>query len=559
MNLRTSFLDQKNFSFALIFLFLLSFIAYGNGLNNEFLIDDFGLVVSNSISSLGLIPDAFGRTFGGQYYRPFVTISFIFDYFFWKLNPFGFHLSNIILHSINAILFFIFLYMLFENFELSLLTSVLFAIHPINSVSVNYISDRGNLLAGIFMLSSLISFGYGYKLGLKRGYGFGFLLFVCALLCRENAMIFPLYLAGVLLFLYRKNTARFIAAAFIFVSVIDITYIVLRSYYFPLSTAVYKNHFPLFSLERLHVFFIMIWEYLSLAVFPYGVVFFRKINPAQLNWLNVLCFSLICSGIVFLVRVFRKNRIFVFGLIWFLIGVVPLYKLLDARPEIGYVMQDSWVYFSSMGIFLIFSSLILFFKKHMHQIIYFIFVAIIFLTFVIATVYSNLLWKDSKTYCTYWLKYLPENPIAYISLGYYYLQNKDYELALYYYKKALDKNKVERDGEIFISKKTGKIYSQMGAAFYKQKIFNQAARYFIRALKINPNDLMAAFGLANTYYRQRDFKKAEEYYVRTLQINPRLIKARSNLVLVYKEIGDEHKALKQLQLIRSLNRYKFKE
>ncbi|MCX5871015.1 MAG: hypothetical protein NTY00_10390 [Deltaproteobacteria bacterium] len=97
----------------------------------------------------------------GFYYRPLLMISFIIDKFLWGLEPSFMHLENIMLHACNTILvFFIAKQVCSEpaknNFELPLLAALFFALHPVNTESVNWISGRTDLLGTAFTLLSVV-------------------------------------------------------------------------------------------------------------------------------------------------------------------------------------------------------------------------------------------------------------------------------------------------------------------------------------------------------------------------------------------------------------------
>ena len=100
----------------------------------------------------------FPGTAGGGYYRPLIGLSYYFDSFAWLLSPEIMHFENILLHLLNSLLVFGICCHLSIHLSdipsIPLLTTLLFALHPVNSESVNWISGRTDLLAGFFILSS---------------------------------------------------------------------------------------------------------------------------------------------------------------------------------------------------------------------------------------------------------------------------------------------------------------------------------------------------------------------------------------------------------------------
>ncbi|QOX79157.1 glycosyltransferase family 39 protein [Trichlorobacter lovleyi] len=97
----------------------------------------------------------------GGYYRPFIGISYMIDRFWWFLDSKIMHFENILMHLFNTIMVFFTAISLYKTEKdsastLPLFTAVLFALHPINTESINWISGRTDAMACMFVLSSLL-------------------------------------------------------------------------------------------------------------------------------------------------------------------------------------------------------------------------------------------------------------------------------------------------------------------------------------------------------------------------------------------------------------------
>ena len=181
-----------------------SLAIYINSLGGDFIWDDIEQIVENpAIKDIGNIPSFFtsdlwrlisNPTIGSYYYRPFFLLSLAVDYNLWKLNPFGYHISNLILHAISSFMVYLVGRRLFSNHMAAFIGSMLFAVHPVHVESVAWVSGRTDPMAALFFLLSF----YLYML-FKDGKGFTMLVFslttyLFSLLSKEIGITLPLLL-----------------------------------------------------------------------------------------------------------------------------------------------------------------------------------------------------------------------------------------------------------------------------------------------------------------------------------------------------------------------------
>ncbi|MBN3038164.1 MAG: glycosyltransferase family 39 protein, partial [Candidatus Omnitrophica bacterium] len=251
---------------------LLGFSVYGNCLGGEFILDDEALVRDNlSIKRWSNIPKIFSEDIaasvetGSTFYRPLQMLTYMFDYSLWRLDPKGYHLSNVLLHILVSLSLFWLINMLYNNRLLSLLASLFFLSHPIHTEAVAYISGRADPLACLFMLLSFIF----YIRYLRKENMASFLLiiisYVLSLLSRENSLILPLIL---LLYHYIfKEKIRLKP----FLSVLSLTafYIIIRFTLlrFLLAGGVY--HTRLY--QRIPGFLVALASYIRLLFAPFDL------------------------------------------------------------------------------------------------------------------------------------------------------------------------------------------------------------------------------------------------------------------------------------------------
>jgi len=187
----------------LLSIILVAFLTYSDILGYFFTAtDSLSLIDSSRIKSIkdvGRIltePLMNGTEFARdwKYYRPLTTLSFSLDYSVWKLNPFGYHLTNLILHVIVSVLvFFLVRFLTKGKLFPAWLSSIIFTSHPILVENVPGTARRQDILAALFLLISLLLF-FKHLSGasLKRRFlFFSIFFYALSLGAKEIAIILP--------------------------------------------------------------------------------------------------------------------------------------------------------------------------------------------------------------------------------------------------------------------------------------------------------------------------------------------------------------------------------
>ncbi len=147
-----------------------------------------------------------------EHYVPLAWLTFGVDYHFWKDAPFGYHLTNVLLHSINAALFFLLALAILRiggrgratssgNGMLfgAAFASLFFSLHPLRVESVAWVTERRDVLSGLFYLLALLAYLRAFRDAedsrpRRQYYWACFVLFVLALLSKEMAVSLPVAL-----------------------------------------------------------------------------------------------------------------------------------------------------------------------------------------------------------------------------------------------------------------------------------------------------------------------------------------------------------------------------
>ena len=183
--------------FQVLLLCVVVFSIYYVSMFSEIsLLDDRDAVLALSkIEHMELRSIFFPNSAKGEYYRPLIGVFYMIDRFAWDLDPLVMHLENIFFHLLNVLLFFLVSKELFKKTGektryLPLLSSLLFAVHPMATESVNWISGRTDLLAGTFILFAtliLIRFRENRPWWYWPAIGLSVL---CGMLAKETALAF---------------------------------------------------------------------------------------------------------------------------------------------------------------------------------------------------------------------------------------------------------------------------------------------------------------------------------------------------------------------------------
>ncbi|HEY3308657.1 MAG TPA: hypothetical protein VGJ93_09405 [Desulfuromonadaceae bacterium] len=227
------------------------------------LVDDQVVLTDLFNSGLSSLKDIFlPQGEKGGYYRPFIGLSYYLDKVVWDLDVRSMHLDNILMHLINVLLLFCIMRLVIRNKEgihgyLPLLAAVVFALHPIVTESVNWISGRTDLMAGNFVLASavlllmyrssrlkryLVAAIAAIVLGLfSKEASFGMIIATCFLLSAKNIRTDGIEEDGILLGNDSKSPYRISGLPFmLFVfAIITIEVLYVGNYWFALIGCVF--------------------------------------------------------------------------------------------------------------------------------------------------------------------------------------------------------------------------------------------------------------------------------------------------------------------------------
>jgi hypothetical protein len=356
------------------------FLSCFNVINNYFLDDTF-FQLGRYLFKTPSIVEYFRDSPSGVYLRPVSFLSWAYNYTVFGPNPVPYHLIILVSHALASVLLFAFMLRISRNRFLSLLTGIIFAIHPLSSEVVARVINRDDIFCMIFYLVSIISFSLVRR---KKAYYFISLAsFILALLCKEMALTLPAMIIIYDLLFSGQN-------AFSKNDIIDklksySPYFIILSLYLaakliaPLhGTYGYlaEGYPPFYRIFKEYGLFKGSMIYLAKAVYvPYKFLLFpinKFIFKEHAKMIKIFILLIICVPVavstIFNFKKFIYNRITIFGFLFIFFGAIPVCFLLGTIDyNKGGLINSRYLYFATAGFSIVIANCVnsICFKKGM--------------------------------------------------------------------------------------------------------------------------------------------------------------------------------------------------
>lgn len=333
--------------------------AYIPTFSGEFILDDRPLVKDNLFIRGFVSPFAYlshedgvgtegVASYHTGYYRPLISILYTIDYKIWGMKPWGFRLTNLILHLITCIA----LYQFFITLEARRLpafaVALLFGLHPINTESVAWVSSRNNIMVTLFSLISFICYVKGARERKIWARLVSYATFFAALASKEFAiMLLPI------LFLYNRLICKD-SKAMRGEIVTYGPYIAILLFYFMLranaiGSLVTPVSAPGFWRSIYFAPFLILYD-LKLIILPYGLHSYIIHYPENvISWQAFAGFTLVILLAVVLWKE-RDNKMLLFSLLSFLAALLPVLNIVHTSAVTKVSMR--WLYFPMTFLFI---------------------------------------------------------------------------------------------------------------------------------------------------------------------------------------------------------------
>ncbi len=544
-----------------VILVLASILVYSNTFKNPFTWDDENLILENKyVQNIKNIPLFFTAKYWRymhpgikDHYRPITVISVAIDYFIWKDNPFGYHLTNLLLHILNCILVYMLGLMLMRGhceersdeaipnkrllrgglrqtlaMIVPFLAAILFATHPIHTESVTWIKNRFDLISLAFFLSSLLLFIRYTKEDKSNIVYLGALFsFFLVLLSKEMSITLPfILLIYVLYFIPKEERKETIKATIPFFGFAAF-YIILK--YTELLKTVSSSDSPgLMLFPHILLVFKTIACYIKLLILPVNLNAERMLEvPVSILEPTML---LSVSGIIVLIfiAIFTYNRLRIasFSVLWILCTLLPASNIifLASRP-----IAEQRLYIPSAGFCLLLAFCLNLLYENKLQRIAVSLTALILIFYSYTTFMRNFDWRDPLTFWVKTAAASPRNFRVHNNLGSAYYNLGRYLDAIALYKKSIE-----------INPGFAMAYNNLGAAYRNIGKNDEALEAFNKAIMLNPNDAEAYNNLAVALYEKSGLTdKAVKYFQRAIELKPDYAEVYNNFAAaLYAEFGN---------------------
>ncbi|NIP30993.1 MAG: hypothetical protein GTN59_10655 [Candidatus Dadabacteria bacterium] len=547
--------------FLTIGFFVFGFVLYAISLNNEFVWDDVEVIKKSYFnferSTLkSIIIPAVSEVKKLLYYRPTIPMTYIVDWNFWKLNPFGYHLSNSIYYSFTIVAIFFLsrrlagIFNIKNVFLFSVITTLLFTMHPMHVESVSWIAGRTDVLCTMFFLFAL---GF-HILSHKRLYLIPVvcLFYIFALFSKEVAVAFPFlvicmdFLVGRAL--YRSNIVKY--AVYLFIMGM---YLYLRSRSFVNVPEVYNQEIVggsggadqfQYYLNMLKIFIVAYAYYLKQLFFPYTFNSFVTYLPTQTlyTFVSIILISVI---VIFFFYSYRAKKKFItLNIFWVLLTLGPS-VLIAIFAFIATPVSERYLFLPSAGFCLLIGYILTeFIDKPGTRKISLGVTAILLCSYLFFTIDRQSVWKTRLNLWQDASSKSDRHAIPHINYGMALLDAGRTDEAIEEFNISL------RPG--VKNTPTGRAIAanNLGVAYINKRDYKNAAKTLLIALESDPSfhKTYYHFGLlyyikANTSKLNEDYMHSQKYLVQATQINPRYGKAFLLLAKLNSNFGQKKKAV----------------
>lgn len=502
-------------------------------------------------------------TFFLGHYQPLSWMSYSLDYLIWGTNPVGYHLTNLLLHAVNAALFYLLALRLLALAKASddegslragaCFAALFFALHPLRVESVAWATERRDVLSGLFFLLTLLAYVKAAtserSAECRRWVGLAFVAYVLSLLAKATGMTLPVVLVVLDVFplkrlnpiagAWRGAPARtiwleklpFLAAAI----ATAVAAFMAQSASGAMDTM--RTHSLLHRIAQASFGF---WYYLVKTVFPFRVYPMYDLPMQFSPWEPVYVASFVCAAAVTAVLFLKRRRwpAALASWIYYAALIAPVSGIAQSGSQMvadrySYLSCLSWALLAGGGFACLWRR-----RPHFDPIIRHgvpFAAAALLLSLAFLTERQIARWRDSESLYRYVVAYTPRpSKIAFNNLASLLAERGQFDEAIGYFRRAVE-----------IDPKYDEARSNLGNALNAQGKTAEAMAQYREALRSNPNSLVAHHYLAIALAREGKIDEAVEHYRKAVAIDDGFLEGHNNLGMLLAARGQYPEAIEQ--------------
>jgi protein O-mannosyl-transferase len=507
-------------------LIAITWAVFGQTLSHDFVnFDDPTYVSENDHVRAGLnwrgVAWAFTHIHSHNWH-PLTSMSHMLDCQLFGLKPSAHHFVNVLLHSATAVLLFFLLEQMTRNLWSSAFVAAIFAIHPLRVESVAWISERKDVLSGLFFVLTLLAYFYYTRKPNVGRYVTMSTLFACGLMSKPMLVTVPI----ILLLLDYWPLERFSGSSVARLLIEKIPLGILSIATAAATVVVQNEGIGLVRLEVLP----LSWR-ITNALAAYLVYIWQMIWPANLAvayhhpgklpvWqvAGAAAFLIAVTLGVFALR--KRSAYLIVGWGWYVIMLLPVIGLVQVG---GQAHADRYTYLPQIGLYIAASWGIVEFSKFRRYPAPVLGAAaiVIISAFAVRAADQVWYWHDSERLWRHTLAVTGKNDVAHLGLGQLFLDQK-----------RLDEAIVELQGLVSRYPETLDVRLKLANALAeKEGRMDEAITEYEAAAKIGAPNPDIETTLANLLLEQRRIDEAIQHYQRVVQLQPSSALAHYNLAV----------------------------
>ncbi len=508
-----------------ILLVVLTWLVFGQTLWHDFInYDDPRYVYENTKITGGLSISGIAWAFTHIHslnWHPLTTISHMIDCQLYGLKAGWHHFTNVLLHTLAAMLLFLALQQMTGAVWRSAFVAAVFAIHPLRVESVSWIAERKDVLSGVFFMLTLLAYLYYVCVPRVRGYLPVVFLFACGLMCKPMLVTLPFVLLLLDYWpldrikgqLWKRVAEKIPLIALSAVSSV-ITFLVQKG-------AVGRTE-ELPILERINNAIISYVLYIWQMLWPVNLAVFYPHPENRLPlWEIVSCFLLLICITVTAIALRKQRPYLLTGWLWYLGMLVPVIGLVQVGwqgradrytylPQIGLYIAATWAVTDLTALY-----------RHQRATLSTAAIVVIAALSCCAWVQTSY-WLDSETLFRHALAVTTNNDVAENNLGIVFLGQGKLDEAISLLQSATD-----------LRPDNSPAHENLAKALLQKGQVADALIHYRKLLELQPDNMEVHNIVGTVLVQQGSVQEGVEEWQKVLAIQPDNGNAMSNLAWVF--------------------------